>query len=214
MSLRWWIEKQTDDGPAHVVSRETVFRTGDRIRLGLQTNQPAHLYVLAKTTGEDGDSWERLFPNPEYERGDNRILGYQQKTTIPPSKDDWDAAFEFEDPPESIELTVLLSREPVAELERVMYRRKSPPDRRPQPPKGLLAQNSPPVIRDAMYRNLTSDFRARKLVFAKQAAKDHVDKDELGPNVLTDGSMAQVNYVFDESADGSKVWETVTLRHE
>src|SRR5262249_35165409 len=58
--LQYRILRVSGDGPDEEVDPQTVFRTGDRIRLSLQSNIDGHLYIVQR--GASG-SWTLLFPS-------------------------------------------------------------------------------------------------------------------------------------------------------
>ena len=62
------------------VSPDTVFHSGDRIRVAAQSNGEGYLYIVMK--GASG-TWKVLFPSAEVADGSNRVASGRQ-TLIPP----------------------------------------------------------------------------------------------------------------------------------
>ena len=69
LGLRYSIVKQVG-GESVEVDPESVFRSGDRIRLNVQANDNGYLYIVLR--GSSG-RWSPLFPSKEILSGDNRV---------------------------------------------------------------------------------------------------------------------------------------------
>src|ERR1700677_4261269 len=70
LGLRYSVLKR-DAGDKFVeVDADSTFRSGDRIRLSVDTNTSGYLYVVAQ--GSSGN-WRLLFPSAEAQGGSNRI---------------------------------------------------------------------------------------------------------------------------------------------
>jgi len=65
------------------VDPDTVFHSGDRIRVAVQSNGEGYLYIVMK--GASG-TWKVLFPSAEVADGSNRVAAGRQ-TLIPPPPD-------------------------------------------------------------------------------------------------------------------------------
>jgi hypothetical protein len=113
LGLRYTIEK-VSNGVGEPVSVDSVFHSGDRIRIGVEVNDTAYLYVVSR--GSSG-TWSPLFPSKDVEDGSNRVEP-GQTYQIPPGSGH---SIAFRDPSGSERLFIVLSREPEQSLERLIY---------------------------------------------------------------------------------------------
>ncbi len=72
LGLRYTILKYMGENDFVEVDPEITFRSGEKIRLRVQANQDAYLYVVMQ--GSSG-AWRVMFPNEEFDSGSNRVLG-------------------------------------------------------------------------------------------------------------------------------------------
>ena len=96
------------DGKMTEVSPDSVFRSGDRIRITIVPNSPGYLYIVNQ--GSSG-TWKPLFPSPEVEDGNNRVDGFRDYSMPPKSRMVFDSQAGTE------KLFVILSREPEPDFE-------------------------------------------------------------------------------------------------
>jgi hypothetical protein len=198
LGLRYSILKQTEGGGTVEVASDTVFRSGDRIRLTVATTETAYVYVVTK--GSSG-KWRVLFPSPEISQGSNLI---PRGTTYPIPAAHW---FAFNDQVGEESLFILVSRRPEKDLDALIYQLKeSGTD--PAPPGGpvLMAQNVPPV-EDALISRLRGEVIARDLVFEKV--------DDSGATASADVVRPEraVYVVNKTGADDSRVIADIKLQH-
>jgi hypothetical protein len=111
--LRYTIEK-VSNGVAEPVGIHSVFHSGDRIRIGVEVNDSAYLYVISR--GSSG-TWSPLFPSKDVEDGSNRVEP-GQTYQIPPGRGH---VITFREPVGSERLFIVVSREPEQSLERLIY---------------------------------------------------------------------------------------------
>ena len=200
LGLRYSILKQVAGGQTLEVDPEGVFRSGDRIRLAVETNDDAYLYIVQR--GSSGN-WSLLFPTPEIAGGNNRIERGRHYE-IPTGH--W---FAFDEQPGEEKLFIVLSRPPEASLEKMIYALQpggekaaavTPPEEKPA--KTLLAANVRPIGDDVVNR-IRGQIAARDLVFEK------VDENTAG------SKKEKAVYVVNRtgSAD-SRVVADVTLQHK
>ena len=52
------------------VDTDTVFKSGDKIRVSVESNDNGHLYIVQQGSSK---TWNLLFPNEDTEQGSNRI---------------------------------------------------------------------------------------------------------------------------------------------
>ena len=200
LGLRYSILKQVSGARTGEVDSDAVFRSGERIRLTIESNDNAYLYIVQR--GSSGN-WSLLFPSPEISGGNNLIQGGRQYE-VPAGH--W---FAFDEQAGEEKLFIVLSRPPEPDLERMIY---SIRQGHPEPPatapaeqtagNRLLAQNLPPIGDDVVGK-IRSQVVARDLVFEK------VDESTAGEK------KEKAVYVVNRtgSAD-SRVIADVTLKHQ
>jgi hypothetical protein len=114
LGLRYTVLKQNADGGYSEIFPDTIFHSGDKIKLSVMANQPGYLYLVVR--GSSG-SWDALFPEADDAAGSNRVEAgrvYQ----IPSSQD---RSFQFNDQPGEERIFLLLSRTPVSDLDSVIF---------------------------------------------------------------------------------------------
>lgn len=199
LGLRYSFLKQQGNGTVEV-DTATMFRSGERIRLTVESNDSAYLYlVLLGSSGK----WSVLFPSSQIAGGNNHIEP-GHRYTIPAQH--W---FAFDDQVGEEKLFILLSRQPQEDLEELIYSlRKAPgaqspaePAKTPAGEKLLMAQALP--VDDALIGRLREAVYARDLVFEK------VDDTEAA------GSQGEkAVYIVNRTGDDdSRVVADVTLVH-
>jgi hypothetical protein len=179
------------------VSPDTVFHSGDRIRVAAQSNGEGYLYIVMK--GASG-TWKVLFPSAEVADGSNRVASGRQ-TLIPPPPD----RFAFDEQAGEERLFIVLSRQPEPSLEKLIYSLGSAgagPAQANEPPKHLLTAQLSPVD-DALVGRLRNQILARDLVFEKVDDATPGDKKEKAVYVVNPTGSPESRLVAD-----------VTLKHE
>jgi len=111
LGLRYTLLKK--DGSQTInVSSDTEFHSGDHIQVGVEVNDSGYLYIIDHATS---DTWRVLFPSAEIENGDNRVQrGHVY--TVPPGY-----MFTFTGAPGTERLFVVFSRQPVQEIDSLIY---------------------------------------------------------------------------------------------
>ncbi|HUG82766.1 MAG TPA: DUF4384 domain-containing protein [Bryobacterales bacterium] len=199
LGLRYSFLKQQGNGTVEV-DTATEFRSGERIRLTVESNDSAYLYlVLLGSSGK----WSVLFPSSQIAGGNNHIEP-GHRYTIPAQH--W---FAFDDQVGEEKLFILLSRQPQEDLEELIYSLQTAPGaqspaepaKTPGGEKLLMAQALP--VDDALIGRLREEVYARDLVFEK------VDDTEAA------GSQGEkaVYIVNRTGSDDSRVVADVTLVH-
>lgn len=140
--LQYQVLRLTPDGGEEDVDPHTVFRSGDRIRLSVQSNIDGHLYVIHR--GASG-RWGVLFPNAGINGGRNAVSAFR-RYTVPPGGN----AFRFNETVGTESLFIVLSRSVVPELPTFV-------------PKDVEG----PVIQQAVVDNLRETLQARDLVLER-----------------------------------------------
>jgi len=113
LGLRYTIEKVAN-GSAEPVSIHSVFHSGDRIRISVEVNDTAYLYVISR--GSSG-TWAPLFPSKDVEDGSNRVEP-GRKYDVPAGQGH---VITFREPSGTEKLFIVASRVPEPSLERLMY---------------------------------------------------------------------------------------------
>jgi|SRR5436190_7738001 len=190
LGLRYSLLKKASAGQYDEVDVDSIFRSGDGIRVSIESNDNAFLYIVNK--GSSG-SWNVLFPSSQIENGNNHVQAHK-RYEVPAG-----GQFTFENPPGEERLFIVLAREPEADLEGLIYSL----NRRGETPAGggeskiLSVQN----INDNLIGKLRNAVLSRDLVFEK------VDDQ-------TSARKEKAAYVVNASANLSgRVISDVTLKH-
>jgi hypothetical protein len=160
LGLRYSILRNNGSDDYREVAADTVFHSGDRIRVAVEANDAGYLYVAMK--GASG-AWKILFPTAEIAGGNNRVESGRQCTIpSPPGR------FAFDQQPGEEKLFIVLSRQPEPNLEQLIYSLGSgsaPPDGAAPQPSGrtMMAQAGP--LGDPLVSRLRGEVYARDLVF-------------------------------------------------
>ena len=201
LGLRYSFLRNTGgDEYGEVDPEDTVFHSGDRIRVAFQSNDEGYLYIVMKGTS---GTWKVLFPSAEIADGSNHVSGGRQ-TLIPPPPD----RFAFDEQAGEERLFIVLSRNPEPSLEKLIYSLGSGspgPAGQPagaQEPKHLLSASLGPVD-DALVGRLRNQVYARDLVFEKVDDSTPGEKKEKAVYVVNPTGSAESRLVAD-----------VTLKHE
>jgi hypothetical protein len=166
LGLRYSLLRDDGSGRFREVPTDTVFRTGDRIRLRAETNAAGYVYVVHE--GSDGN-WSVLFPASNV-NGSRNTVRKNEPQDVPAG-----GAFRFTDPSGTERVIVVVSREPIGDLERLIYtfrgNRAAPgdtgaPANSPADPNDaqfLIAENV--AIGNSLIGNLLNTVQTRNLVF-------------------------------------------------
>jgi hypothetical protein len=175
---------------------DTVFRSGDRIRVSVESNDTAYLYVVIR--GSSG-SWKLLFPTPEVSGGSNVVESGRQYMIPPPP-----GRFAFDEQAGEEKLFLVLSRRPEPSLEQLIYSLSSgeKPAEEKAPKQMLLAQASLPID-DSLVNRLRGQVYARDLIFEKV--------DETTPGEKKEKAVYVVNPA---GARDSRLVADLSLKHQ
>jgi hypothetical protein len=197
LGLRYSILKREGSGSTEV-DPDTIFHSGDKIRLRVDVNAAGYLYIINR--GSSGN-WNPLFPSPKIANGDNRV----QKGTqyeIPPGY-----VFTFDEQAGTEKLFIVFSRQPVADLDDLIYsisdgkKPGAPPQREDN--KILMAQAN---IQDGMIDRLRN-------VYMRDLIIEKVDETKTPPPAAPEKEKAVYIVNPTRSAD-SRVVADVTLIHK
>ncbi len=194
--LRCSVLKRVGPSDLIEVSPDMVFRSGERIRLRVEANDDGYLYVILR--GSSG-VWKPLFPSPEVDGGNNRIVG-GRPYDIPPGY-----VFTFDEQAGEERLFVVLSRQPVEDLDGLIYKLGQDQPPTPAAPKAkpssetklLLAQNLI-NIEDSFVDRLRNAY-ARDLIIEKvdDSATDETYGAENAVYAVTGEASADSRVVVD-----------------
>jgi hypothetical protein len=200
LALKYTISKRMADGQYQEIDTESVFRSGDRIRITVEPNDTAYLYIIQQGSSK---TWDVLFPREEIHNGSNRVER-NQRYTLPS-----ETAFYFDEQPGTEKLFILLSRKAEPDLEKLIYSIRTS-EGQPLPAKGaapasdkpLLLSKNMPKLEDEMVSRLRASVRSRDLVFEKV-------------NDTAPGKMEKSVYIAtpDRSAN-ARVRADLELKHE
>ncbi len=138
------------------VDADTEFHSGDRIRVKVAANSAAYLYIVM---GGSSGQWRVLFPSKEISGGNNHIEAGGE-CTIPPEND---PPFYFDETAGIEKVSLVLSRSPEPDLEKLIYAVGDPSRAGEQ--KTIMALNHP--IDGSVVGHLRDEVLSRDLVFEK-----------------------------------------------
>ncbi|MDP8989252.1 MAG: DUF4384 domain-containing protein [Acidobacteriota bacterium] len=165
LGMRYSVLKRNAAGEYQEVDPDTVFHSGDRIRLEAQANSMGYLYVVAQ--GSSGN-WQVLFPSREVSNGSNQV--HRGETRLVPGGNQ--GQFVFDEQAGSEKLFFVLSRQPEQSLDKLIYSmggQSAPADPSAVTPAAapnrvLMAQAS---VSDDVIARIRSQMQARDLIFEK-----------------------------------------------
>lgn len=111
LGLRYTVLKRVGNQTSEI-SPEAVFRSGDRIQLGIDLSDAGYLYIVNQ--GSSG-KWTVLFPSPEIAHGDNHVES-GHNYVVPQGH-----VFSFVGDPGTEKLFVILSRQREQAMDQLIY---------------------------------------------------------------------------------------------
>jgi|GEM_PF-362902 len=206
--LRYTLLARQSDGGYSEVFPETVFHSGDKVKLSVMANQPGYLYIIEQ--GSSG-SWIPLFPAQNAAPESNHVEA--GRVYLVPSASD--ESFQFNQQSGKEHLFILLSREPIADLDQVIFglQRKSsapastntapaPTSTAPAPPQSAPLMVADNRITDALVEKLQS----RDLTLVKDTSQQETNDAQYGEKAI---------YVVNHGKDAaSRVFASLILDHE
>lgn len=183
------------------VSPDSVFHSGDHIRLSLLANEPGYLYVIGQ--GSTGN-WSPIFPPPTAP-ADAATIAAGQLEIVPSGA----RAFQFDQHPGDEKLFVILSRSPIEDIDRVIQNLKggNAPSAQPSMPESGAA----PV--------LEAENRIPDIFVQQLASRDLtlVDEQKVDQSSTASHGGEKAIYVVSKgngAEGGSQVILQLNLRHE
>ncbi len=188
LGMRYSVLKRNAAGAFEEVDPDTNFRSGDRIRVKVDSNNTGYLYIVAQ--GSSG-AWQLLFPSAEVAGGSNLVQPGESRMVPSGDRGQW----AFDDRGGVEKLFVVLTRKPEPDLDRLIYSFSG----QAGAARSLLAKAS---VSDDVVARLRQQVSARDLVFEK------VDSDS-GPVI------EKAAYVVNaSSAPDSRLVVDVSLNHK
>jgi hypothetical protein len=114
LGLRYSLLKQVRDNQVEEVTADTIFHSGDKVRISIESNDSAYLYVIQQ--GSSG-CWKLLFPSKEIS-GSRSTIEKGAVLQIP-AREAW---FAFGGSPGVEKIYLFLSRRPEPDLEKMLQR--------------------------------------------------------------------------------------------
>ena len=170
LGLRYTILKRVE-GQMVAVAPDATFHAGDRIQISVEANDTGYLYIVHQ--GSSG-TWKPLFPSAEIEDGNNRVEKGRTYIMPPGSR------FYFDEQAGEEKLFLIFSRQPEADLEKIIYSLQgggAHPAAAPEPAppvRKLYASANMRPIDDALVGRLRN-------VYARDLVIEKVDDDAPGP---------------------------------
>ncbi|MGI4755352.1 MAG: DUF4384 domain-containing protein [Janthinobacterium lividum] len=198
--LRYSLLLRGTDGSYKEASPDTTFHSGDLVRLSVMSNEPGYLYVIQQ--GSSG-YWSSMFPIPNAVADSNRVEPgrlYQ----LPGGNH----SFEVTAQPGQEKLFVILSKEPISDLDAAIQRLRQPPT----PPS---VESSPALEREQVLEanNQIPDSLVQRLV-SRDLVLVTEQKIEAAPKTKESGEKAV--YVVakqDTQRPTHEVVTRITLNH-
>jgi hypothetical protein len=196
LGLRYAILKRTGE-EYREVDPDRTFHSGDAIRVSVEANDTGHLYIVMRGTS---GNWRLLFPSPEIDGGNNRVVRGRRYQI--PSRN----AFIFDENAGTEKLFLVLTRKPETDLDQLIYRLstgKANPDQGTTEPKTLMMAESRQQITDDVVNRIRGRVLSRDLVFEKV--------DEQTPGEQKETAVYVVNHKL--AADSQLVVD-LSLKHQ
>lgn len=175
------------DGQFRPVAIDSVFHSGDGIKVRVEANDDGYLYVYSRlSVGQ----WVVLFPNREIREGDNKINAGDQYD-LPSPEQQWT----MDDNKGEERLYVVLSRKPLADLDKVIYNLQGP-DAKPQ---RVMLATKPAPIEDRVIAQLHSQLGSRDLVLetVKPPSGNAVDAEQAAGYVVNKSGLLDATVAAD-----------------
>lgn len=206
LGLRYSLLLSRDNAPYQEADTASSFRSGDRLKITVEANDDAYLYVIARGTS---GLWKVLFPVTEVAQGDNLIQPFR-RYEVPNG-----GRFYFDDQAGVEQLFIVLSRKPEKNFEDLIYSVTQPaaepvrpantPAAAPRPAKTFQMAGLTRPIDDALVGRVRSEMMARDLVFEK------VDDTKPGPSQQKETAVYVVNK---NAGPNGKVIVDLKLEHK
>jgi Domain of unknown function (DUF4384) len=179
LGLRYAVLRRDASGQYDEVDPDTSFRSGDRIRLKVDSNTSGYLYVVMR--GSSG-TWKLLFPSTEVAGGSNLVRKGESRQ-IPSGER---GQFVFDEQAGNEKLFIVLTRQPEPDLDKLIYSMGGTVTK--DGSRSLVTQAS---LGDDVVSKLRNQVNSRDLVFEK------VDSTENAAYVVNPSSAPDARLVVD-----------------
>jgi Domain of unknown function (DUF4384) len=202
LGLRYSLLKYIGESDFVEVDPEITFRSGEKIRLRVQSNDDAYLYVVMQ--GSSG-AWRVMFPAEEFGEGSNRVLA-GRVYDIPGR-----TRLVFDEQAGVEKLFVILTRQPETQMDKLIYdldNRQSPGTKPPEKKAGdqrLLMASA--AIGNPLIDQLRGGVQSRDLVFEK------VDDSKPAPPAAGGMKETAIYVVNASTAPSARLVADIQLRH-
>jgi hypothetical protein len=202
LGLRYSLLKFVGENDYVEVDPEITFRSGEKIRLRIQSNDDAYLYVVMQ--GSSG-AWRVMFPAEEFGEGSNRVLA-GRVYDIPGR-----TRLVFDEQAGVEKLFVILTRQPETQMDKLIYdldNRQLPASKSPAKKAGdqrLLMASA--AIGNPLIDQLRGAVQSRDLVFEK------VDESKPAPPAAGGMKETAIYVVNASTAPSARLVADIQLRH-
>lgn len=207
LALKYRLLKRADDGAYNEVDTDTVFHSGDKIRVSVESNDAGYLYIVQQGSSK---TWNLLFPNEDTEQGSNRV-DRNREYEIPGG-----GRFTFDEQAGTEKVYIILSRRPEPDLEKLIYALSQGDAGTTQPasvrtsgdkPKMMIAQNR---IDDSLMGRL----RERDKVLARDLVFEKVNDE--GPVYVSGGTRKEkaLYVATNDRTAAARIVVDLSLKHE
>jgi len=183
------------------VTPGTVFHSGDHIRLSFLANEPGYFYVIQQ--GSSG-AWSPIFPPPNAGPDANKVLAGQPQVVPSGTR-----AFSFDRHPGNEKLYVILSRTPIADIDRVIENLRTGKAAQPSEPAGVGDAGSMMEAKNDIPDLFVQRLASRDLSLVDEQKVDESSKPDVQGEkaiyVVSKGAAPEAN---------SQVVLNLDLRHE
>jgi hypothetical protein len=192
LAIRYSVMKLVD-GDYEEVLPTTVFRSGDKIRIAVEANDSGYLYIVQRGSSK---TWSVLFPNSDYQNGNNHITAVRRQ--VIPGK----ARFTFDDTPGTERIFLVFARKPEPDLEKLIYKLSSGDEAKPDPkPASTPTESAVPKVMmasakldDPFVDRLRAKLVSRDLVF-ETVDDNRAEKKDTATYVATPDRSADARLV-------------------
>ncbi len=179
LGLRYTLLQQRSGGEYAEVFPETVFHSGDKVKISVMANRPGYLYIIEQ--GSSG-SWVPLFPARDATAESNRVAA--GRVYLVPSASD--ESFQFNQQPGKERLFIMLSREPIADLDEVIFGLQH---KATKSAASAAASDTPPAAVALVADNRISDelvqrLQSRDLTLVKETSQQETKDAEFGEKAI------------------------------
>jgi hypothetical protein len=192
---------QVVNGAEAEVSPTATFHSGDSVRVKVEGNRDGYLYVIAR--GSSGN-WKPLFPAPDINGGDNKIVGHRGYRLPSDTQ-----VFSFDEQAGEERLFVVFSAEPVKDIDELIPSLTAPvvvPGKDLPKPGPMIVASANPINDDMVSRFRNTDSRDLIVQTVTPAAPSAAAAS--GPATLPEGAVYVVN------RSGGRVVADIKLEHK